>query len=172
MPKKNLIANVIVLIIIILVIVWVYNFQIKNYNGLQAQKENEIKKNTVIESISGLEKTMLAYKKLLFKKEINSLVTIINNIAAEDKIKIQSMQPLPEENKQYYTQLSINLAVNVASYHALGNFVKDLEKSPDIFNIDVISVVSAKSGDSEAINASTAGELNATLKVSTYIYKE
>jgi len=170
MEKKNLIVNWVVVAIMALIIVWTYRFQMKNYASLQLQKENEIKKNAVIETISGLEKKMFAYKKLLFRKEINSLVNTINSIAGQDKIKIESMQPLPEQDKQYYTQLLINLGIKFGSYHELGNFVRDLEKSPDIFNIDVIDITSEESAETQGANSGK--ELSATLKISTYIYKE
>jgi len=168
MPKKNLILNVIVLIILVLVIAWVYRFQMKNYANLELTKASEIKKSEVIEVISGLEKRMLAYKKILPKKEINTFVNTITDLAGKYRIKIDSMQPIPEEVKDYYIQLSVNLGIAASGYHQLGNFISALERAPEIFDIDVIEV----KGQESAEGAGAAKGLTVTLKVSTYIYKE
>jgi len=163
--KKNLIVNLIVAVILVAGLIWAYNYQMKNFNNLTAQKEAEIKKNAVIEEISKSEKKIFAYKRILSKKEISNLMNSINALAGKNKIKIMTVQPQNDEVEEYYIKQTIRLEVEFKSYHNLGNFISGLEKSPEIFIVNNLDIISLRD------SAGGVG-LRANLMISTFIYKE
>ncbi|MCM8779631.1 MAG: type 4a pilus biogenesis protein PilO [Candidatus Omnitrophica bacterium] len=164
--KKSLIVNLIVVVILVMAGVWVYNYQAKVLQGLNQQKEEETRKNAIIEQIGRSEKKMFAYKRLLYRKEISALVSLINKLAAANKIKISSISPMPEDIRDYYIKQGIRLEISAKSYHDVANFVSALEKAPEIFVVETASMVAAAATEKDSSG------IKANLVVRTYIYKE
>lgn len=164
--SKNMIVNLVLVVLILVAVFAVYKYQMKKYQGLQIQKDYETEKNSVIEVISRLEKKLTSYKRLLFKKEIGSLVNNINEVARNSGVRVNSVSPMPEEQTEYYTKFVVNLNVAVGSYHSLGNFISTLEKSPEIFSADTVSITSQRVTGTEGSN------LDVNLIISTLTYKD
>jgi len=163
--NKSTLVNIAITVLLLLCCIWVYRFQMQKYHELEQAKEYETKKNAVIERISRLEKKLFAYKKLLAQKEATQLVNAISRAASASAIQINSIQPQPIEEQEYYKQISVNLNILAKRYHDLGKFISMLEKSPEIFTAKVVKITSKGTKETETL-------LNVTLTVTSLIYKE
>ena len=77
LKNRNKLINFGLIVLALIIAKNIYGYQIKKVNTLKAKKETELKKNALINNISGLEKRIEVYKKVFYKRDTSS---IINNI--------------------------------------------------------------------------------------------
>jgi Tfp pilus assembly protein PilO len=111
----------------------IYQKQLKEANSLKAQKEEELKKNAVLEEMSKLEKKLGAYDNLLPEKEPNTIIATISELAKAANIKIISIKPKERTEEPYFVRLPFGLEIYAPDYHALGKFVGNLESAQEVF---------------------------------------
>lgn len=137
----NKILDIIIILIALFIAINIFKFQVKNIELLKEKKKDEIKKNEVLDNISQLEKTINSYKNTLDKnkKDISSVLNTISNFAKESAVKIISIKPNKEEDYPQYIKYSFDLAINVNSYHNIGQFLSKLESHSEIYLIDKLN---------------------------------
>jgi Tfp pilus assembly protein PilO len=164
---KNKALNIVIIIIALNVAGNIYKKQALRVGVLEAQKESEIKKNTALEEISGLEKKINSYKQLFKEKESDLIFGDINNIANACSVKIVSIKPGQEQKFTDYLKVYFDLVINATNYHSLAKFINILENSPDIYIVDSLDT-RVISGKKEQGN--NQGGLSVGLKISAISY--
>ncbi|MFA5093445.1 MAG: type 4a pilus biogenesis protein PilO [Candidatus Omnitrophota bacterium] len=130
---------------------------------LNQQKADELNKNTAMVEIAGFEKKIDGYKKIFTKKDVGSVMDTISSIAKNCLVKIVSIKPGEEKVYSDYIKSSFMVSISAPGYHALGNFISQIENFKDIYIVDEVNVTS---------NTNQAVEnLNVNLKISTISYK-
>lgn len=165
--NKNKILNFGVIILALVIALQLYKTTNERISLLIQQQDNEREKNKVVEEISLLEKKADVYKKVFVKKDLASIVDVISGIAKDTSVKIVSIKPHAEETLDNYVNSSFLITLNVASYHALGNFIRKIENHTDIYLVSVINI------NSTANNTDVAGtgvDLEVSLKINTISY--
>lgn len=165
--KKSLL-NIVVILGALLVAFRIYTGQEKEIAGLKQQKENEIKKNMLLEDIQRLEKKLTSYKEFLNKKDVSESIRKLSNVAKVSTVNIISLTPQEAEQTPYYTLYPFNLTILAQDYHFLAKFINKLEKDDDIYMIKLLSI--APQGSGGAKEGST--ELRAQIQLSTILYKD
>ncbi|MDI6605997.1 MAG: type 4a pilus biogenesis protein PilO [Candidatus Omnitrophota bacterium] len=165
--KKSLL-NIAVILGALLIAFRIYMGQDKEITGLKQQKENEVKKNIVLEDIEKLEKKLNSYKKFLNKKDILESIRKLSNIAKSSSVNIISLIPQEVKETPDYTLYPFNLSILAQNYHTLAKFINKLEKDDDVYMIDLLSITPQGSGDEKEGPA----ELKAQMQLSTILYKD
>lgn len=169
LKNKNKILNFGMIFLLLFIALQIYKYGVRQMNSLAEQRENELKKNKVIENIVSLEKQIGVYKKVLVKKDLGSVMDTMSSIAKASAIKIISIKPIKEETYTDYLKSSFLITAQTPNYHSLGNFISQLESYKDIYLVDEVTVISSVSGYAgESSNKSTG--LNVNLKISTIAY--
>ena len=159
---KNRVLNIAVIIIALIIAVNIYKSQARAIAALRESKDTELKKNTVLTSLSLSEKDINHYKEVINKKSISSVINKIGNIANEAGVKITSLRPEQEAVKDYYLKYPFALSVKAKTYHEIGRFISKLEAHPDIYMVELIEI------KNEAEESQGKG-LVADIKVSTVL---
>lgn len=138
--NKNKLLNLAVIIIAFIIASNIYRQQTREIESLKSKSNTETKKNTVIENISKLEKSIGTYKNLLAKKDAGSVINTVSNIAKESGVKIVSVKPLAEQRQADYIKFPLNLALTVPNYHTLGSFISKIENYQDVYVVESIEI--------------------------------
>lgn len=163
LKNKNIILNTGVILLALFISLQIYKADNQEVSSLIQQKDNELKKNAIIENIDLLEKKIDSYKKLFSKKDLTYIMAQISNIAKNNAIKIISIKPSNEEKYSDYIKVSFLISVNSPNYHALGKFISQIENNKDIYLIEELDIVSAVSSHQQE---GTSRGLNVNLKIS------
>ena len=165
--EKNNILNLGIVILALFIAFQIYKGAQKQMNSLVLERDDELKKNEAAEEIAGLEKKIDEYKKVFVKKDPGAVIDTISAIAKKCAVKVVSIKPDSEEARADYIKLSFSITIRAPDYHALGNFVSQIESYQDVFFVDEIKINSAIA----ARAAEVAGkELEINLKISTISY--
>ena len=132
---KSNAANIAVIIISLIVANRIYSMQNANTAAINEKIKTESSRNTVLADISRSEKQMGAIKKLVNKKDMNSIVGNLQTIARDSLITIVSLKPQVEKPLADSTRYPYNLSIT-GTYHKIGKFISKLESSPDIYMIE------------------------------------
>lgn len=165
--NKNKIIHILVFIVILMIAKNIIINQNKNVKLLTSQIEEQGKKNGMLSDLSQVEKILAMYKNILNKKDMSSVINTISNIAADSKIKIELIRPLPAENSLVYTRYPFSLSFDVSGYHALGKFINKIERHPDVYFVDKISIKPRQQTPEQQSN-----NLQVDLIISTIIFKD
>lgn len=138
--NKNKLLNLAVIIIAFIIASNIYKQQTREIGALKSKSNTETKKNTVIENISKLEKSIGSYKNLLAKKDAGSIINTVSNIAKESGVKIVSVRPIAEQRQADYIKFPLNLVLSVPNYHTLGNFISKIETYQDVYVVESIDI--------------------------------
>lgn len=141
---KSKVINAAVLFFALIVANNVYGIYAKKIEALKIQKENEIKKNEILNVISQSEKKINAYKQLINSKDLNAVLNTISNLAKDFSVSIISVRPRGDVDYSAYTRYGYELTVLARDYHSLGKFVSKLEESPEIFMVYTLSIQPAE----------------------------
>ncbi len=160
---KNKIINTAIIILAIIIASNLYKSQTRSIGSLKEKKELEIKKIGVLGEMHKLTKLIEIYKGLVNKKDISTVINMLNHIAKESDINIITVKPVKEQISSLYIKYPFELSVNTAHYDNIGKFISKLENSPDIYIIDSAQIRST--GAKKGIN------LVMDLKLSTIIFK-
>jgi len=158
---KNKLLNIGVIILAIFAASKIYSNQNRELSVLTEKKAQEIKKNTVLVSISQVEKRTVTYKQFFQKKELGEIVELLSNVAKEVKgVQILSVKSAgAEERGLGYAKAPFAVSVKVADYHALGEFVSKLENYKDLYLVEEVIV------NSTSVDVSSGSILNRPLIV-------
>lgn len=138
--NKNKLLNLAVIIIAFMIASNIYRQQTREIESLKSKSNTETKKNTVIENISNLEKSIGTYKNLLAKKDAGSVINTVSNIAKESGVKIVSVKPSAEQRQADYIKFPLNLVLSVPNYHTLGRFISKIESYQDVYVVESIEI--------------------------------
>lgn len=138
--NKNKLLNLAVIIIAFIIASNIYKQQTREIESLKSKSNTETKKNTVIENISKLEKSIGTYKNLLAKKDASSVINTVSNIAKESGVKIVSVRPSAEQRQADYIKFPLNLVLTVPNYHTLGSFISKIESYQDVCVVESIEI--------------------------------
>ena len=165
--NKNKILNFGIILLALFIAFQIYKSADVRINTLTSRKDDELKKNRVIENIAALEKKIEGYKKVFAKKDMSSIVEAISNIAKNSSVNIVSIKPITEEAVAGYVKSSFLMTVSSLGYHSLANFISQIESNKDIYMVDEVNINSADfTASKEGINTN----LSVNLKISTISY--
>ena len=150
--NKNKLFNLAVLIIAFIIASNIYKYQTKKLEALKKRSDMEKRKNAVIENISGLEKSIDAYKNFLVKKDASSVINTISNIAKESRIRIISIRPTSEHRYPDYIKLPFDLSFTAPNYHTLAGFISKIETYQDVYVVEAIEIRSQEQANELAVN--------------------
>ena len=165
--NKNKILNFGTAFLFLFIAFQIYSFGNKQAASLIEGKENELKKNKVIENLTSLEKKIEGYKKSLVKQDLWSVMNSVSNIAKAYSVQIISIKPVKEEAYADYIISSFMITARGTDYHSLADFISKIENSKDIYLVEEVDI--AASGPSRAENSADTN-LNVTLKISNISY--
>jgi Tfp pilus assembly protein PilO len=132
---KNNTANIVIIIISLIVAGRIHGMQAANTAILNEQIKSESSRNTVLADISRTEKQLSGIKKLVNKKDMNSVVSNLQTIARDSSVTIVSLKPQAEKTVADHIRYPYDLTVS-GTYHKIGKFVSKLESSPDIYMVE------------------------------------
>jgi len=138
--NKDVIIDILIILIALFIISKNYKSQINNAKSLEEKRDTEIKKNVVLNDIGKSEEVLNSYNKNFGKKDVSSVINIINNIAQAAGIEINSLRPLGEENYPVYVKYPFELKFDTHNYHLIGKFISNLENHPALFFVNLLSV--------------------------------
>ncbi len=164
---KNKVLNTGIIILAIIAASYIYSSQNQELVSLNQKKDQEIKKNSVLESISQVEKKVDAYKQFFTVKELGEVVDALTNIAKDTRVQLLSVKPGAKEEHSEYIKVSFLISVRAADYHALGAFVNKLENYKDLYLVEDININPFNPGVS---GSNEDRQLNVNLRISTVSY--
>ncbi|MFA5144979.1 MAG: type 4a pilus biogenesis protein PilO [Candidatus Omnitrophota bacterium] len=151
--NKNRVFNASLIILAVIVAGNIYKGQGKGVEALKKENDMEIKKNTVMNSLSKGENDLDGYKNIFVKKDAGSIINTLSNIAKESGVKIKSIKPAQEQKLTYYIKTPFNLALSVPGYHALGGFISKLENYRDAYLVvEAVDIRSETQGEGLNVN--------------------
>ena len=162
--NKNKIINSGVILLAIFAAVYLFNLQSQQFVSLEANKEEEVKKNEVLESLSRVEKRINSYKHTLNKKDLGGVIGAMTDIARETGVKVISVKPGTDQPYADYIKTSFLIVIKVPDYHALGKFISKVENYKDLFLVEDVNIT--LTGISQIDNKSEK-DLDISLKLST-----
>lgn len=156
--NKNKIFNIVLIIISIVVALNIYKKQVMKINSLKANIVEEEKKNKALDNFGKLDAKVDSYRRLLPRKETNTYINDINNIARSSGVVIMSIKPSGEESSPEYTKYIFDLMITSSDYDKLAKFINSLEVNQTVYMIDVLDIRSSSYNKEK--------ELSANLRVS------
>jgi Tfp pilus assembly protein PilO len=136
---KKIIGGVIIIFSII-ISSNIYKNQLKVIGSIKNQQDIEREKNATLNNISSLENKLVAYKRVFPRRDANSVMNAISNIAKESFIKILSIRPGQEKSSPYYAKFPFEIVVNAPDYHALGRFISRIENYEDFYTVEIMDI--------------------------------
>ncbi|MFA6217211.1 MAG: type 4a pilus biogenesis protein PilO [Candidatus Omnitrophota bacterium] len=140
----------------------------KDLKKLTLEQEKGKVANTILTEIVVSEKQYTAYKGLLNVKDPGVILNSISTLAKNSLVKILSMKPQMQKEYPLYTYYSFEMTISTDSFHKIGQLVKSLENSNEVFLIDSLSVTAQTSGDA----GSSSKKIEAEFLISTLLIKE
>ncbi len=165
--NKNKILNFGIILLALFIAFQVYKSTDERINTLTGKKNEELKKNAVLQEIAALEKKIEGYKKVFAEKDMSSIVETISTIARSSSVDIVSIKPIEKETSADYVKLTFLITVSSPNYHLLGNFISQIEADKDVY---MVSEVSINSADPENMKEGANRDLRVNLKISTVSY--
>jgi hypothetical protein len=99
---KNKIVNIGVILLMIFVALYIYNLQSQQLVSLRENKDEEIKKSAVIESLIRMEQRINSYKQFFSKKDLGSVIGAMTDISKDTRVKVVSVKPgVQQQYKEY-----------------------------------------------------------------------
>ena len=162
--NKNKIMNVGVILLAIFAALYLYSMQSQQLVSLEENKNEEVKKSEVIESLSRVEKRISSYKQAFNKKDLGSVISAMTDIAKDTRVKLVSVKPGTDQQFSEYVKTSFLIVVRVADYHALGQFITKVENYKDLFLVEDVNITAA---NTVLPGKMAERDLDISLKIST-----
>lgn len=166
--NKNQVFNLAIIFLLLYIALRIYSYGNNQQNRLLEQKDQELKKNKVIENIASLEKVIGGYKKSLVKQDLSSFMNTISDIAKSSSIEIFSIKPLNEEVYEDYAKFSFAITAKAPNYHSFAGFISKVEHYKDVYFVDEVTMTPSKTG-SFGDSGGNMG-LDVSLKISNIFY--
>ncbi len=164
---KNNAANIVFIIICLIVAGRIHSAQNQKNAAINERIKTESSRNTVLADISRTEKQLGGIKKLVNKKDMNTIVPSLQMIARDNSITVVSLKPQPEKTFADYVKYTYDISIT-GTYHTIGKFVSKIESSPDVYFVEGMnfrSSVESKDKDKKDI-------LGVDMRISTIKIKE
>jgi len=161
--NKSKIINAGIILLAIFAAAYLYNMQNQQLDSLRKNKDEEVKKNEVLESLNRVEKRINSYKQVLNRKDLGAVIGAMTDIAKDARIKVISVKPGTEQQYADYIKSDFLIVVKVPNYHALGQFISKVENYKDLFFVEDVNILSV----SNLTNKTTETDLDISLKMST-----
>jgi len=145
---KNVILNIGIVILALIIANVIYNNQTVTVDVLKRNKENELKKNKLLDNIKRVDGTFISYKETINSKDMSQIINNISNMAKESDITIDSLKPQAEKPDSIYINYPFEMKMHAKSYHAIGRFISKLESNPYIFIVDNMTILQDKESQS------------------------
>lgn len=172
LKQKNKVLNIAIILVSALIAVNIYKAQVKVIAGINELKDTEFKKNGVIDEISQYEKKINSYKDFLVKKDTGVIINTIDGIANECGVKIISLKPSGAQDFPLYTRQPFDLLIAAPGYHAVAEFISQLENHNDIYIIDSINMkVMADFVAGASASGPKVNNIDAALRLSKVSFK-
>jgi Tfp pilus assembly protein PilO len=142
--------NVINILVLFIAVIIAFKIAQKNEAGLVALKarvQNEASKSQILGEIGVLENSFASFKNKINDKSIDSIIHKVGNFAKESSVKLINIRPLQEKKSGIYSTYPFDLQLAAGSYHSIGKFISVLEKSPDIYFIEYLSLTPNPGGE-------------------------
>ena len=138
--KENLTKNILLwigifLIIAILARKIVYNPQVEKIKTIEKQIAEEKEKTYILKEIGKIERALNFYRSPASSEEATWILDEITRIAKDTGVRIIALEPRASEEQKVYIKLPIKLMVE-CSYHELGYFLSQIERSKRFLKID------------------------------------
>lgn len=163
---RTKVIHAIIIIFAIFISYKIYTAQATAIASLRQSKEIESKKNSLFSSIIESEKRMAILKKYVNNKDVSTIIKRVGAISNDSKIVINSIKPLEKVEFDVYSQHKFSLSITANSYNDAGEFIKNLENNPDVYQIDSATI-------SPAIKDGNVSSENVTMElvISTFLLK-
>jgi len=162
--NKNKIINAGVILLAIFIALYLYGMQNQQLDSLVENKNEEIKKSEVIESLNRVEKRIDSYKQTFNRKDLGSVIGAMTDIAKDTRVKVISVKPGAEQQYAEYIRTSFLIVVRVADYHALGLFISKVENYKDLFLVEDVNITTVSNNQADK---KAEKDLDISLKIST-----
>ncbi len=162
--NKNKIINAGVILLAIFIALYLYGMQNQQLDSLVENKNEEIKKSEVIESLNRVEKRIDSYKQTFSRKDLGSVIGAMTDIAKDTRVKVISVKPGAEQQYAEYIRTSFLIVVRVADYHALGLFISKVENYKDLFLVEDVNITTVSNNQADK---KAEKDLDISLKIST-----
>ncbi len=109
----------------------IYRNNLSNAASIEAQLEEETKKNEILKTIEILDQKLQAYQKRSFSAaETTQLLDRVSELAKQSGIEVETFNPLPAVEREHYIELPLKLSIS-CNYHKLGVFLAMLESTQE-----------------------------------------
>ncbi|MDD5408922.1 MAG: type 4a pilus biogenesis protein PilO [Candidatus Omnitrophica bacterium] len=162
--NKDKIVNAGAILLAIIVALFLFNMQNQQLATLEENKNEEIKKSQVIDSLIRQEKRIDTYRRTFNRRDLGSVIDAMTDISKGTKVKIVSVKPGTEQKYPEYIKDSFFIVVRVESYHALGQFISKVENYKDLFIVEDVNI---STPTSTQLNKNEEAGLDISLKIST-----
>ena len=147
----------VVLVAVLIAYSYIYKKQDNELQGLNVQRDMEIKKNKILDVIGQEEANIFAYKKMLPKKDSGDVINTVGNIAKQFNITVASIKPATEIKTQDFSKFPYDVSLTAPDYNSLGKFMSKLETYSDVFIVELVNITPQ----------GQKGQLNAVLKINS-----
>jgi len=162
----NKAVNAAVIIVALIIALKIYSNNAAEVAILNTNKDTQIDKNVILERVNKTYREINSLKKFINRKELDSVINTIGDIAKDSSVDIVSISPATEENKPHYIKFFFDLRLSADSYHNMGKFVSSLESSQDILNVETLSMDQAV-----PMAEAKSEKINVNLRISTILAK-
>jgi hypothetical protein len=161
---KDNVLNIVIIVLALNVASNIFKTKQAALVALKSNLNTENQKNTVLRDIAVLEQNANSLKKTVDAKSSSTPLEALNNFLEQAAIKEASSRALSETDSLAYVRYPFELTIAADSYRQIGKFISLLEKSPDIFVVDSITINSNSFGSGN-------NKITARLIVSTIVIK-
>ncbi|MDD5281574.1 MAG: type 4a pilus biogenesis protein PilO [Candidatus Omnitrophica bacterium] len=161
--NKTKIINAGIILLAIFIALYLYSMQNQQLDTLVENKNEEIKKSEVIESLNRVEKRIDSYKQTFSRKDLGSVIGALTDIAKDTRVQVISVKPGAQQQYPEYIKTSFLIVVRVADYHALGQFISKVENYRDLFLVEDINISTVNNQTDKRAERN----LDISLKIST-----
>jgi len=165
--NKNKVLTFGFILLVIFAALKLYSSQNQQLASLEENKNEEIKKSASIESLIQVERKINNYKQAFGKKDLSSVVGAMTDLAKDTRVEVISIKPGNEQRFVDYVKSSFLIEIRAQDYHALGQFISNVENYKDLFFVEEVDIVSSANMQT---GIKTEKDLDIHLKISTIIF--
>lgn len=132
--------NIVIIVVTLFVSLIIHSAQNKNFASIRDKRDEEQKKNNVLNEIIASEKRIKSLSETLGKKDESIIKDVINSIAKDSGVRLLSINAGKEEGRPLYIKYPFILVIEADSYHAIGRFISKIENQPNAYFINEMNI--------------------------------
>jgi Tfp pilus assembly protein PilO len=118
----------------------IYLWHAEQVRRLRAEVQSEQEVNRLLARISELQESIRRYEdRMPVTEDTSWLVDLVSQLADERWLQLRSVEPQTPQDRGLYTKLGVKLGAR-CSYHALGDFIGDLESHQKFLAVEQCQV--------------------------------